>query len=180
MRLGWAGVGSTWAPARVPSGDSARAAAGFCHRSHFGSRYTLGCCDLAGLFREYCLRSHPQPFHSAPPPPPSLLSYENREEGAEDHRLRQRRPMMCKPATASQVYIVHTVRFASNSQELEALPREADTLSMLEQAWQVFPSTNTTNPTNTHTHVKKPIASESWNVPWSGRDRGNGPLELRC
>ena len=21
-----------------------------CHRSHFGSRYTLGCCDLAGLF----------------------------------------------------------------------------------------------------------------------------------
>ena len=21
-----------------------------CHRSHFGSRYTSGCCDLAGLF----------------------------------------------------------------------------------------------------------------------------------
>ena len=50
MWWGWAGLGSTWAAASALSGHSSCDLAKFCHRSHFGSRYTLGCCDLAGLF----------------------------------------------------------------------------------------------------------------------------------
>ena len=43
------------------------------HRSHFGSRYTLGCCDFAGLFAtasllvdaaSHCALSLPDPLHA--------------------------------------------------------------------------------------------------------------------
>merc|ERR1712026_603937 len=38
-------MGSGWQDLLVGVGGSS------CHRSHFGSRYTLGCCASAGLWR---------------------------------------------------------------------------------------------------------------------------------